>query len=272
MHVSSDGDTLSQTDGFWWPRSVSVDPADGTCWVADSGLQGPLPYGTVTHLGPDGSRLAVLTDFLFPSALAVDPGDGSCWVADTGNMRLVHLSAAGDVLWQSGDLAYVYSVAVNPADGSCWAGASGEVLHLDVGGAVLSRTPVVEYAPSISADPRDGSCWVAEVDLSFHFDYVLHLSSAGAVLWRSDGLRFFGPESVWASLVEGSCLVADTQHDQIVLLAPDGTELWRLGGFSLPMALSGDPVGGAIYVGDGGMHNQIAKLMPTAASSGGVVA
>ena len=259
MHLSAQGDTLSQTDGFWWPGAVSVNPTDGTCWVADGGFSASV-YGTVTHLASDGTRLAVRTDFFAPAALVVDPTDGSCWVADTGNARLVHLSATSDVLWQSGVLGYVYSVAVNPTDGSCWAGASGEVLHLDAAGTVLSRSAVYEYAPSVSVDPRDGSCWVAEVDLDAHFDYVIHLSSTGDVLWASPSEQFFGPDSVWVNPADGSCLVADTQHDEIVLLAADGRELWRRGGFSLPKSVCANPADDSIRVGDGGMHNQIVAL------------
>jgi DNA-binding beta-propeller fold protein YncE len=261
MHLSATGETLSQTDGFWGPTSLSANPVDGTCWVADTPSWGVTARATVTHLAADGTRMTVSSGLSSPAAVVVVPSDGSCWVADRGSPGVVHLSATGEALWQSSDLGGADAVSVDPGDGSLWVGTAAEVIHLGADGTVLSRSPVAGHVPSVAVDLRDGSCWAAVIDQEDHNDYVVHLSSSGAVLWRSSALpQFFGPVSVWASPVDGSCLVADTQHNEVVMLGADGTERWRVGGMSLPAAVTGDPAAGAVYVADGGSHQQVVKL------------
>jgi DNA-binding beta-propeller fold protein YncE len=261
MHLSARGETLSQTDGFWGPTSVSANPVDGTCWVVDTPPWGVAASPTVIHLAADGTRMAVYSGLSSPTAVVVDPTDGSCWVADRGPAGVAHLSVASEVLWQSGDLGGADAVSVDPGDGSLWVGTAAEVVHLEAEGTVLSRSPVAGHVPSVSVDLRDGSCWAAVIDQNDHNDYVVHLSSTGAVLWRSSAPpQFFGPLSVWVSPVDGSCLVADTQHNEVVMLGADGTERWRVGGMSLPMAATVDPTEGAVYVADGGSHQQVVKL------------
>ena len=58
------------------PESLSVNPTDGSCWVANS--------TSVIHLGPDGTTLwgSPAYEFTFVESVSVNPADGSCWVAD----------------------------------------------------------------------------------------------------------------------------------------------------------------------------------------------
>ena len=57
-------------------------------------------------------------------------------------------------------------------------------------------------------NPTDGSCWVADTGNS----QVVHLSSAGAELWRSATGEFdrSSRPSVSVNPTDGSCWVADT--------------------------------------------------------------
>ena len=47
---------------------------------------------------------------------------------------------------------------------------------------------------------------------------MVHLSAAGAELWRSASGEFACPESVSVNPTDGSCWVADTYHNQVVQL------------------------------------------------------
>jgi DNA-binding beta-propeller fold protein YncE len=72
--------------------------------------------------------------FYGPSSVSVNPTDGSCWVADTDDSQVVHLSSAGAELWRSASGAFLepFSVSANPTDGSCWVADTynNQVVHL----------------------------------------------------------------------------------------------------------------------------------------------
>jgi hypothetical protein len=72
--------------------SVSVDSTDGSCWVADAGLEKFEEYRpAIEHRSASGALLSRTTGFLGPASLSVNPMDGSCWVADTLNGQVAHL-------------------------------------------------------------------------------------------------------------------------------------------------------------------------------------
>ena len=51
MHIAVHGIVLSQTNGLSRPESVSVNPAHGSCWFADT------ESGEVVHLATSGGEL-----------------------------------------------------------------------------------------------------------------------------------------------------------------------------------------------------------------------
>lgn len=247
---------LSRTGGFSYPVSVSADPSDGSCWVAD------MDNHQVVHLAQDGiTELSRASGFHSPASVSVNPSDGSCWVADSGNDQVVHLAADGVTeLSRAGGFCCPWSVSVNSNDGSCWVADSenNQVVHLASDGITeLSRAGFFSYPVSVSVNPSDGSCWAAIRG----WGWVVHLASDGTtVLSRAGG--FYGLESVSADPSDGSCWVLDSGHDQVVHLAPDGTtELSRAGGFSYPVRVSVDPSDGSCWVTDTS-NNQVVHLAP----------
>jgi len=141
MHLAPDGSVLSQTDGFYQPRSLAVNPADGSCWVADNYI---LPvsarvveYGSVVHLAADGSEIWRNADFADPRAVAVDATDGSCWVGASNGLS--HLAADGTLILYRGRVGYPQAVAVDPADRSVWVADARnyQLLHLATDGTEI---------------------------------------------------------------------------------------------------------------------------------------
>jgi hypothetical protein len=129
VHLAEDGTELWRGETFESPRSVSVNPDDHSCWVADSGNP-PSDWwfsqttGTansqVVHLAEDGTELWRGDAFSTPRSVCVNPGDDSCWVADTDNAQVVHL-AAGHALSLTGSNG---SVIVNGTTRALpWSGA-----------------------------------------------------------------------------------------------------------------------------------------------------
>jgi PKD repeat protein len=160
VHLAADGGLLSRVGGFSGPSSVSVNPMDGSCWVADAGSN------QVVRLSEAGLELLREDGISRPTSVSVDPGDGSCWVADTGNGEVVHLSSTGQELSREGGFVAPLSVSVNPADGSCWVADTGddEVALLDADGGEVWRGWGFLRPVAVSANPSDGSCWVADAE------------------------------------------------------------------------------------------------------------
>jgi PKD repeat protein len=238
-HLAEDGRELWSATGFDWPVSVSVDPTDGSCWVADEHAR------DVVHLSAEGAELWRGGGFSGPEDVSVNPSDGSCWVAD--GSQVVHLSADEVELWRGGGFGSASAVSVNPTDGSCWVAAPShnQVVLLSAEGEELWWAGV-DDARDLSVDPSDGSCWVADYDN----DQVVHLSAEGEELWRGGG--FGGPRSVSVDPTDGSCWVADRGNDAVVHLSSSGMELWHGGGFKLPRSVSVDPTDGSCWVADYG--------------------
>jgi len=82
--------------GFDGPHSVSVNPTDGSCWVAD------YYHNQVVHLAEDGAELWRGGGFSLPRSVSVNATDSSCWVADGNNDDVVHLAEDGSELSRAG--------------------------------------------------------------------------------------------------------------------------------------------------------------------------
>jgi DNA-binding beta-propeller fold protein YncE len=247
---------------FGMPRSVSVNPSDGSCWAATG--------SNVMHLDADGNVLSETDGLWSPRCVAANPVDGACWVADTGNHEVVKLDGAGAETLRVAGFERPQSVTVNPTDGSCWVAdaRNDEVVHLAADGTELLRIgcyedPVIPAAEqcfdeprSVSVNPADNSCWIADTGN----DEIVHLAEDGTELLRvgcyEDPLDpavekcFRGPGSVSVNVVDDSCWVADTGNNYLVHLAEDGSLLWRGPCFSSPESVSVDPTDGSVWAAD----------------------
>jgi len=252
-HYDAAHNLLSRTE-LWVPESVGVDPADGSCWVADwqardwdanpsvvihlaadgtemvraAGFRAP-EVATVT--GPDGSlwvedggggyRISsagqILAHVVSVRLLGADPGDGTCWALDA-NDKLVHLSLTGAVLWRSA-LALVTPGITGAVDGgnhSVWLTLGDHLRHLSQAGTELSFTTFGESVDRACANPADGTCWAATASA------LIHVGSDGSVLGSvpHPGGEVWAVEASTGRFWGGSLWQAEA----------DGTELWRTGG------------------------------------------
>lgn len=162
--IGSDGLPLKELKGYlWMAKSLSVDPRDGSCWIADSGNH------RVIHVAADGQTTLWSGDFNLPKSVSVNPTDGSCWVADTLNGRVWHLAEDGTPLWIGTGFARPVSVSANADDGSCWVAdlSTGEVVHLAIlGSHELSVS--ADCAPSTVPSAGTTSCTATFSDSQGH--------------------------------------------------------------------------------------------------------
>lgn len=255
VHLSQDGTELWRGEQFHEPHSVSVNPADGSCWVAN------WQKNEVVHLAKDGTELCRRGGLNPSSSLPVSPRDGSCWAADRRTDQLVHLGADGAQLWRGGKFGGLGPIAVNPTDGSCWVVDYGrgqgkqQVVHLAADGSKIWRGGEFKSIWSLSVNPSDGSCWLVDRE-----QVVVHLARDGSDLWR--GGKFSLPTAISVNAEDGSCWVADQGRfdpdsgsfvDSVVVhLGADGTELVRVGGFARLRSVSANPTDGSCWVADEG--------------------
>ncbi len=234
------------------PRWVSVNPTDGSCWLAaDSG---------VFHIAADGAILSHDRGFVEPHAVAVNPADGSCWVLEGSECRRSAASLEGALARLDDTGAELLRMpltvgswlccpgpapGVNPADGSCWVGErfTGRLLHLAQDGTEIWRGSDL-WAGAVSVNPTDGSCWVAD---SWSRELV-HLAEDGTELWRGLWLDF--PQSVSVNPTDGSCWVVGALGGTIVHLAEDGAELLTVGGFDGRVSVAVNPADGSCWIAD----------------------
>ena len=249
VHVAADGTVLWRGHSYSQPLSLSVNEADGSCWVADGNSFG----AGLTHLAASGTSLLELEGTFM--SVSTNPVDGSCWTyGGYGGGLLTRLAADGTTLWSATGVGS--RPCVNPTDGSCWVAdtSQGQIVHLSVSGAELWRGGSFLIPAAISVDPEDGSVWVADLgtlNVRAHTSSgsaVVHLSAEGTELWRSSA--FNAPGSVSVNRSNGTCWVADTWNEQVVLLGRDGVERWRGGSFTTPSAVSADMEGDRCWVAD----------------------
>ncbi len=237
MHIAADGTVLNNLVGFANPNCVSVNSADGSCWVADRHNR------QVVHLSAEGTELW-RGDFGYVVSVSVNPSDGSCWVGDSSNEVVIHLSADGQEVWRSGRVRGANSLSVNPNDGSCWVLDMSEVVHFSAEGVELWRGAGFFGPQSVSVNPTDGSCWVAD---RFN-DRVVRLSAEGEQLVSKGG--FSEPMCVSVNAADGSCWVADWDNMDIVHLSAEGVQLWRGAMPYLTWSVAVNPTDGSCWIGD----------------------
>jgi hypothetical protein len=227
--------------------ALSVNPTDGSCWVADAG------NNQVVHLSASGEPLWGGGYFDEPASVSVNPTDGSCWVGQTGG--LVHLSRNGTELWRGGEFSWVKSISVNPKDGSCWVAAYAAegscVVHLSEAGVELWRSPQglpFTSPAAVSVNPSDGSCWVGA---EWH---ILHLSAEGAVLLEGHPL-VSRVTCVSVNSTDGSVwlggFIGSTSAGFVMHMSASGNILASPGIDTSPTSLSANSVDGSCWIAAG---------------------
>ena len=252
--LDPDGTIMASADWFgWYESALAVDPADGSCWVANT-----YSYDLV-HLSADGTRLWSGGGLNTPCSVAVNPTDGSCWLADNDRRlgggpspagEVLHLAVDGGLLWRQDAFLDPASVSVNATDSSCWLAETSpsEVHHFGQDGTeVWSGGGWTLWPLTVSANATDGSCWAGGRG------GLVHLGSDGAVLWSESTIfHLYPPAAVSVNPTDGSCWVAGVGTSPVTHLNSDGEQLWA-GGWGEYVAASVDAFDGSCWVAGPGV-------------------
>ena len=255
--------------GFSQPLSLSINPVDGSCWVADHDAV------SVKKLSAAGQLLAELNSTSEPPALtshprslSVDPRDGSCWVA-VFDVIYKYSSDAKELLKIEG--FNEPWITVNPTNGECWVADSNNtrVVRLSAEGKQLSQAPTAGKPSSPSVNPTDGSCWVLDTDnhkaLKFSSDGKALVEASvlppGGIVMASTSIAASNDGGCWAAIA------VDMMNDQVLKFSADGKQILKAEGFSMPSGLAFDPADGGCWVADTNLMDpaggKIVKLSST---------
>ncbi len=221
--------------GIFSSNILAVD--EGVCWVADS------RHNQIVKLAPDGRELLRINGFNGPREVSVNASDGSCWVADFYANRVVKLALDGTELYSISGFYQPWTLSVNHEDdgtsyedypqytgprtgpigpGACWVGDYRNAVKLTSDGTKLVRVSGFIVVRSISVNPED--------DGTSYEDYP----------------QYTGPRT--GPIGPGACWVGDFYRNQVVKLAPDGTELARVSDLVWPSKISVNPADGTCWV------------------------
>jgi PKD repeat protein/sugar lactone lactonase YvrE len=179
------------------------------------------------------------------------------WILDNATSPLKRLADDGTLLGAFSGLIGSRSLAVNKGDGSVWLFdyTRNELIHLTKNGAPIARIRGFTRSEGLAVDSNRGACWVAEtnanrivrVDAAVPDGYNI----ATSITRHAAVAGFLQPLAVSVNSADGTCWAADTNHNQIVAIAADGSrELARAGGFNGPAALAADSQSGGCWVAD----------------------
>jgi DNA-binding beta-propeller fold protein YncE len=261
--IKISGNKVSKFPGFSQPLSISINPNDGSVWVADSDAI------RVKKLSSAGKELFIIDKGFSeqPISVAVDPKDSSCWAATASN--LFKFSAEGkQIMTKAGFNEPV--LAVNPKNSECWIADSNNarIVRLSQDGSQLGVYTIdgITQPKSISINPEDGTLWIMD---PFTLT-VAKISPDGNVLKKTSVSPPGGATmatSITASS-DGGCWVAiivdftQPNKDIVVKLSTDGKQTASIAGFAMPSTVCFDPKDKGCWVADSN-NGQIVKLSAT---------
>jgi streptogramin lyase len=223
------------------PNMISVNPADGTVWVAwlhgvsklsSNGKQilaqvvpegGPPNVetgrfnvavnpkdgsvwiadarGPINRYDANGNQIATGPTMQEPKGGVAVDYDGNAWVADSQFNALIRISPTGQELAKL-TITSPVSPRVNPKDGSVWVvSEQSMLLRLSADGTKIHEFPAGMAVVGISLSPSDNGIWVAD---------LLGATFTGEVSkFSTDGTKLFAnpipqPSSVSVGFWEGN--------------------------------------------------------------------
>jgi len=173
------GNKVSRFSGFSQPLSMSINPKDGSVWVADTDAI------RIKKLSSAGKELITIDKGFTsqPISVAVDPKDGSCWAATESD--LFKFSADGKQIMTKAGFNEPF-LMVNPANIECWIADSNKarIVRLSSDGTQLGVYAIegITQPKSISINPDVGTVWIMD---PFTLN-VVKISADGKVMKKND--------------------------------------------------------------------------------------
>jgi len=257
------GNKVSRFSGFSQPLSMSINPKDGSVWVADTDAI------RIKKLSSAGKELITIDKGFTsqPISVAVDPKDGSCWAATESD--LFKFSADGKQIMTKAGFNEPF-LMVNPANSECWIADSNKarIVRLSSDGTQLGVYAIegITQPKSISINPDDGTVWIMD---PFTLN-VVKISADGKVMKKTT-VSIPGGATMATSITacsDGGCWVSvivdftKPNQDVVVKITADGKQTATIAGFAMPSTVCFDPKDKGCWVADSN-NGRVVKLSAT---------
>ena len=203
FEVSHDGQIRRRLNGFSNPESVDIFRSTGQIWVADTGNNRVIRFGSDVPDGYDLDSINVVpvrfdeqtVNLSRPEAIDVNQETGEIWVADTGNNRAIRISTDLSQLIIGG-FQNPKGLAVNKSDGSVWIANTGESEVIKIFADVFSlpnKTPLASYDIDVDAGfhfPVTGFSQPLAIDINVNDNIVWFTEEFRVVKILDNGITF----------------------------------------------------------------------------------
>ena len=261
--IKISGSKATKIAGFSQPLSISINPNDGSVWVADTDAI------RVKKLSATGKTLLTIDKGFStqPISVAVDPKDGSCWTATTTTM--FKFSSEGKKIMAKEGFNEPM-LMVNPKNSELWIADSNNarIVKMSSDGNQLGVFTIdgISQPKSISINPEDGTVWVLDP-----FTLTLAKLSPDGKPVTKVSVSPPGGATMATSVTacsDGGCWVAliidftKPNQDIVVKLSADGKQTVSVAGFAMPSTVCFDPKDKGCWVADSN-NGRIVKLSST---------
>ncbi|MBI4865632.1 MAG: PKD domain-containing protein, partial [Candidatus Wallbacteria bacterium] len=254
VRVTSAGRVAARFGGFGAIRDLAIDTREGQVYALDTNLGRIFRIPRESAGVPDAPALASV------------PGSALTSIDTSPGGQFLSIAADGvrGALWALGSNSRLLRIAAD---------APPNALSLDVPVTVFNGS--VQATGRLALDPLDGSVVVTDQRLLLtresgsvvleHRVTRIPAGNAGELFSGGRGIgNFSGPGAVVVNAFDSSAWIADQPAGSAVLVKLDsrGREILRLRGFRGPVALSIDPLTGALWAADTGL-DRVTKISPS---------
>ncbi len=236
--------------------AVGYGEYNGECWIVSNG-------DTVykLHANGDGDP-SVIQDLKTASDVQVNPASGIVWIAVSAANAVFRYDPTAGTFTQSPTIKSPTGISINPVDGTVWIAGLDGVRKVSPDGKNIITEVIPPDGPanldagrfSVVVNPKDGSCWIADGK-----GPVGRYDSNGGKL--TDAPPMQEPKGGMSVDYQGNVWIADTQHNTLVRLSPEGKELVKITDIPGPVSPSVNPKDGSVWVASN--NNLLLKITPT---------
>ncbi len=229
---------------------------NGECWVVSGG---DTVYKLHANGDADPSAIEGLTN---ASDVEVNPVNGVVWIAVSAANTVFRYDPSTGKFTPIPEIKTPTGISVNPADGTAWIAGLDGVRKISADGEQILAEVIPPDGPSndeagrfnVAVNPKDGSCWITDGK-----GPIARYDANGNLVANAPPMD--EPKGGLSVDYQGNVWVADTQHDVVVRLSPNGTVLAKVEGILTPVSPSVNPKDGSVWLASN--NNMLVNLSPT---------
>jgi sugar lactone lactonase YvrE len=221
VDVAPNGTQTTVGTGLAGPGDLATDSA-GNLYIVDTGA------GSLIRVAPNGTQSTAATGFLQPQGVAVDNAR-NLYVADTDNRRIVKIAPSGAQTIVASGLDYPRDLAVDAAGDLYFStdGPTGYELAPDG-----TRTALPVFAPWGVAVDGVGNLYLSDPGAAFYVWQVPPGGTPATVCCTNFNATDLAVDA------GGAVYIPDQFAQDVLKVAPDGTQTTVLSGPVLPLGVA----------------------------------